>query len=82
MTAEQLAAALQEPNLPLLHRVLACVGQERCASLLAETLALEERGGLRIRHRKKSKRRRRTTGGVFLFLVKRFSTKEERAVWR
>jgi len=80
LTAEQLAAALQEPHVPLLRRVLERLGQERCATLLTETLALEAQGGLRIMHRKKHKRRRRTPGGVFLFLVKKFSTKQER-VW-
>jgi PHAX RNA-binding domain len=79
LTTAQLAATLQEPHIPLLHRVLERLGQERCATLLAETLALEAQGGLRILHRKKHKRRRRTPGGVFLFLVKKFSTKQERA---
>jgi|RhiMetdeSRZDD1v2_1073273.scaffolds.fasta_scaffold93504_5 PHAX RNA-binding domain-containing protein len=46
LTVEQLAAILQEPKVPLLRQVLRTVGPERCAAILADTLAWEARGGM------------------------------------
>ena len=74
LTAEKLAAALQEPDKALLARVLTMLGQERCAAILAETLTIESQGGMLT----KAGHRRRTPGGVFFHLVKDRSTGKER----
>jgi len=74
LTVEQLAAILQEPKVPLLRQVLRTVGPERCAALLADTLACEASGGMLT----KDGTRRRTPGGVFLQLVKERATRQER----
>jgi hypothetical protein len=74
LTGETLAAILQEPKVPLLRQVLRTLGQDRCAALLADTLACEARGGLRT----KDGTRRRTPGGVFFQLVKERATRQER----
>src|SRR6266487_1415185 len=74
LTAETLAEILQEPKVPLLRQVLRTVGPERCAAILADTLACEARGGMRT----KDGTRRRTPGGVFFQLVKERVTPKER----
>jgi len=74
LTVEQLAEILQEPKVPLLRQVLRTLGQERCAALLAETLACEANGGLLTQ----DGTRRRTPGGVFFQLVKKRATRQER----
>jgi PHAX RNA-binding domain len=74
LTAEKLAAALQEPDKALLARVLTILGQERCAAILADTLTIESQGGMLT----KAGYRRRTPGGVFFHLVKDRSTGKER----
>jgi len=76
LTAEKLAAALQEPKKGLLARVLTMLGQERCAAILADTLTIESHGGMLTR----AGDRRRSPGGVFLHLVKDRSTGKERHV--
>jgi PHAX RNA-binding domain-containing protein len=74
LTGETLAAILQEPKVPLLRQVLRTVGPERCAAILADTLACEARGGMLT----KDGTRRRTPGGVFFQLVKERATPTER----
>jgi PHAX RNA-binding domain len=74
LTGETLAAILQEPKVSLLRQVLRTVGPDRCAALLADTLACEARGGLLT----KDGTRRRTPGGVFFQLVKERATPKER----
>jgi PHAX RNA-binding domain len=74
LTAEALAAILQEPKVPLLRQVLRTVGPERCAAILADTLACEASGGMVT----KDGTRRRTPGGVFFQLVKERATRQER----
>jgi hypothetical protein len=74
LTAETLAAILQEPKVPLLRQVLRTVGPERCAAILADTLSCEARGGMLT----KDGTRRRTPGGVFFQLVKERVTPQER----
>ncbi len=74
LTAAMLAEALQEPEKTLLARVLRQLGQERCAAILADTLAVESNGGMLI----KSGARRRTPGGVFFELTKERCSSKER----
>jgi Phosphorylated adapter RNA export protein, RNA-binding domain len=74
LTIEQLAEILHEPKIPLLRQVLRTLGQDRCAAILADTLACEARGGMRT----KDGTRRRTPGGVFFQLVKERVTPKER----
>jgi Phosphorylated adapter RNA export protein, RNA-binding domain len=74
LTVEKLAEILQEPKVPLLRQVLRTLGQDRCAAILADTLACEACGGMRT----KDGTRRRTPGGVFFQLVKERVTPKER----
>jgi hypothetical protein len=74
LTADRLAAILQEPEKSLLARVLKTLGQERCAAILADTLTIESNGGMLTR----AGDRRRSPGGVFLQLVKDRSSGRER----
>ena len=74
LTVETLAAILQEPKVALLRQVLRTMGPERCAAILADTLACEASGGMRT----KDGTRRRTPGGVFFQLVKAQATPKER----
>jgi hypothetical protein len=74
VTGDTLARALQEPNRPLLTKVLRTLGQDRCAALLADTLTCEANGGMLT----KDGTRRRTPGGVFFQFVKDRVTARER----
>ena len=74
LTVEQLAEILQEPKVPLLRQVLRTLGQDRCAAILADTLACEAHGGMLTQ----DGTRRRTPGGVFFQLVKDRATRQER----
>ena len=74
LTAEKLAAVLQEPNVLLLRQVLRVLCEARCRDMLAETLTMESQGGMLTR----AGHRRRTPGGVFFHLVKDRSTGKER----
>jgi hypothetical protein len=56
-----------------LARVVDVLGADRARALLAETLAVEERGGLLL----PDGSRRRTPGGVFFHLVRTQATPEE-----
>jgi hypothetical protein len=69
------AAGLQEGNTILLGQVLRLLGAERCQTLLTQTLAIEEAGGILT----KDGTRRRTPGGVFFQLVRDACTPRERA---
>ena len=75
LTAEKLAAVLQEPKKTLLGRVLKTLGQERCAAILVDTLTIESSGGMLTR----AGDRRRTPGGTFFHLVRQQCSKQERA---
>ena len=75
LTADMLAETLQEPKKSLLAKVLRTLGQERCQTLLADTLTIESTGGLLV----KAGDRRRTPGGTFFYLVRQQCSKEERA---
>jgi hypothetical protein len=74
LTDEQLAQVLQEPNVPLLRQVLAVLGLDHTAALLAEALEVEAHGGLLVRNGT----RRRTPGGVFFQLVRQHATRSQR----
>lgn len=74
LTATTLAEVLKEPEKVLLGRILKAIGQERCQSILADTLALEANGGMLTR----DGTRRRTPGGVFLQLAKDRSSGKQR----
>ena len=74
LTVEQLADILQEPKVPLLRQVLRTLGQDRCAAILADTLACEASGGMRT----KDGTRRKTPGGVFFQFVQERATRQER----
>src|ERR671935_3019961 len=74
LTVDTLAEVLQEPHRPLLTQVLRTLGEDRCAAILADTLACEAHGGMLT----KDGTRRRTPGGVFFQLVKDRVTPQER----
>ena len=74
VTVDQLAAALQEPNVDLLRQVLTVLGPDHTAQLLAQTLEIEAAGGMLIMNGK----RRRTPGGVFFQLVRQQATRSQR----
>ena len=74
LTVDQLAAALQEPNVDLLHQVLALLGPDRTAQVLQETLAYEATGGMRTH----DGTRRRTPGGTFCQLLRKHLTARQR----
>ena len=71
--ADALGEAERGPR-ALLARVVATLGAERARAFLAETLAVEEAGGLPL----PDGSRRRTPGGVFFHLVRRGVDREER----
>ncbi len=73
---QELAARLGETAAGPRHqlgRVVAVLGEDRAQALLAETLALEARGGLLL----PDGSRRRTPGGVFFHLVRTQASPEE-----
>jgi hypothetical protein len=74
LTVAKLVQALQESNTDLLTKVLRTLGQDRCRTILAETLTREANGGMLT----KDETRRRTPGGVFFQLVKERATTQER----
>ncbi len=71
---ERLARALNEEKPDLIRRVIEERGVQFAEDLFAETLRVEESGGLLT----KDEKRRRTPGGVFLYLAKERMTEEER----
>jgi hypothetical protein len=75
---DPIAAALNEPNLPLLRQVVTIIGIERTNEFLRQTLEIEASGGQMIQ----SGKRRRTAGGVFFHLVRtNLSGAERRQIW-
>ena len=74
LTADTLAASLQEPKKALLAKVLRTIGPERCQTIFADTLTIESNGGMLV----KAGDRRRTPGGVFFELVKERCSGKER----
>jgi hypothetical protein len=78
LTAAALADILGETEAApcrTLHRCLHRLGEDRCAALLAETLAVEAQGGCLRR----DNGQRRTPGGTFLRLARDACTPVERA---
>lgn len=71
--AADIAARLDETNVELVERVVQILGVTRSRKLLGMTEDIEATGGLLVR----DKSRRRTPGGVFFFLVKANTSKEE-----
>lgn len=74
LTADMLAAVLQESEKALLAKVLRQLGQERCAAILADALAIESDGGMA----RKDGGGRKSPGGVFFQLTKDACTGKER----
>jgi phosphorylated adapter RNA export protein len=74
LTAPRLGAVLHENQLFLLKRVLRALGEERPILLLAQTLTVEQEGGMLL----KDGSRKRTLGGVFLQLCREQTTAAER----
>jgi hypothetical protein len=75
---DQIVAALNESNLPLLRRVITVIGPERTNEFLRQTLEIEANGGQMIQ----SGKRRRTPGGVFFHLVRTtLPGAERRQIW-
>jgi len=74
LTVDQLATALQEPNVDLLRPVLTVLGPDHTTQLLAQTLEVEAQGGMLIMNGT----RRRTPGGVFFQLVRQQATRSQR----
>jgi hypothetical protein len=74
LTAEALAAVLQEPKVTLLRHVLRVLGPHRTTVALVETLHTEASGGMLT----KAGDRRKTAGGVFFELVWRVASTQER----
>lgn len=72
--ADELAAALNEPQTLLLRRVIDVIGVERTQAHLVATLAIEAQGG----ELTKNQKRRRTPGGVFFHLVRYACSSVER----
>jgi hypothetical protein len=62
----ELATQLQEPNRPLLRKIVVVVGVDRAQALLDQTLAIEAAGGQLTR----DGTRRKTAGGVFISLAR------------
>lgn len=75
LTADTLAASLQESKKALLAKVLRTLGQERCQAIFTEACAIEASGGMLT----SAGDRRRTAGGTFFRLVRQQCSKEERA---
>ena len=66
VVAAEIAAALGEPNVALIQRIVARIGPDAALAFLAEALATEAAGGLLT----SEGTRRRTPGGVFFYLVR------------
>ena len=75
LTADTLAASLQESKKALLAKVLRTLGHERCQAIFTEACAIEANGGMLT----SAGDRRRTAGGTFFRLVRQQCSTEERA---
>lgn len=73
-TAEIIASALGEKNIIGIQKVVEVIGETRALSYLAETVRVEEKGGLMT----KKGKRRRTRGGVWFHLVRKGVSPDER----
>lgn len=62
---EELLSTLNEKNVDLFVRIVACVGVKVCRDILQETQKVQRRGGLLT-----ETGRRRTPGGVFICLLR------------
>lgn len=71
--AADIAKRLEETNVELVGRVVQVLGVTRSRKLLGMTEDIESTGGLLIRDQS----RRRTPGGVFFFLVKANTSRDE-----
>lgn len=66
----EICTKLNEKNRDLIYRIVKKLGEKKSKDLLSETLLKEENGGVLTTDCK----RRRSPGGVFLLLVKEFSS--------
>lgn len=66
VVAAEIAAALGEPNVALIRRIVARIGPDVSLAFLAEALAIEAAGGLLA----SDGSRQRTPGGIFFYLVR------------
>jgi hypothetical protein len=71
---KHIAATLNEPNLPLVRKVIKVLGPERTEACLQKALEIEASGGMMT----KDGSRRRTPGGVFFQVVRESATSKER----
>lgn len=71
--ASDIAKRLEEPKKALLERVVKVLGSKRALRFLAMTEDIEEAGGLMTR----DKSRRRTPGGVFFYVLKAHTSKDQ-----
>lgn len=71
--ARSIARTLDERMLHLIVNVVTVIGPERTKKILEDTLATISEGGLMVA----SGHRPRTKGGIFFFLVRKFTKKEE-----
>ena len=75
--ARAIAAALKEPNIALIYRMITVIGPERTQAFLRETLELEAKDGLLRRDGK-----RRTPGGAFFYHVRgKLPAAERKRLW-
>jgi PHAX RNA-binding domain len=75
--AREIAQALTEPNLVLIHKIITVIGIERTQAFLQEALTQEAQGGLL-----RKDGQRRTPGGAFFYLVRgKLPPVERRQLW-
>ena len=78
VVAAEIAAALDEPNVALIQRIVVRIGPDAALAFLAEALATEAVGGLLT----SEGTRRRTPGGVFFYLVRgRIAPRDRWKLW-
>ncbi len=78
VVAAEIAAALGEPNVALIRRIVARIGPDAALGFLAEALITETAGGLQT----SDAARRRTPGGVFFYLVRgRLAPRDRWKLW-
>jgi hypothetical protein len=75
--AREIAMALSEPNIGLIHKIITVIGPERTQAFLREALELEAKDGLL-----RKDGQRRTPGGTFFYRVRgQLSPEERRPLW-
>ncbi len=78
VVAAEIAAAVAEPNVALIQRIVARIGPDAALAFLTEALAIEAAGGLLT----SDGARRRTPGGVFFNLVRgRIDPRDRWKLW-